>query len=82
MKNIFDQVHQFYSSELIYYTEFMPKADDLNQVYFPYCKYTLDVDGLAAWLKQQQLTDELLAEVKNALFNKDKPILDWIAVPA
>ena len=82
MKNIFDQVHAFYSSELIYYEQFMPKPGDINQVYFPYCKYTLDVDGFTDWLKQQQLTDELLAQVKNALFNKDQSVLDWIAVPA
>ena len=81
MKNIFDQVHAFYSSELIYHDQFMPKPGDLNQVYFPYCKYTLDVEGFTSWLNQQEQTPQFISEVKEALFVKDQFLLDWIVVP-
>jgi hypothetical protein len=71
MKNIFDQVHAFYSSVLVYNPEFMPKPGDINQVYFPYCKYTLDTDAFMQWFNQHEHTDEFIAAVSNALFNKD-----------
>ena len=51
----------------------MPKEGDLNQVYFPVCKYTLNEDKLYYWLVQQDLTPELCDYVLDSVFNKDKP---------
>lgn len=72
MKLFCAEVKSFYTDELIYFTEFMPKPGDYNQVYFPYCKYTLDLDGLIAWLKSDEVTDEQLEWLDFTLFNKDK----------
>jgi hypothetical protein len=69
---LFDQVFKYYSSELIYFAEHQPKAGSLNQVYFPYCKYTLDFNGLLTWFNQQQQHPALLELVVDCLFNKDK----------
>lgn len=78
IKQVFNKVHSFYSSELIYYTQFMPKPGDINQCYFPFCKYTLDKDGLLAWIATQEVTPEFISFLDNALFNKDKHILQLI----
>jgi hypothetical protein len=69
---IFDNVFKYYSSELVYFEEFQPQAGSLNAVYFPYCKYTLDYQGLLAWFKQQTQHPALLELVVDCLFNKDK----------
>jgi hypothetical protein len=78
INQVFDQVHKFYSSELIYFPQFMPKPGDTNQVYFPYCKYTLDKEGLLAWIATQEITEEFISFLDNGLFNKDKYILQLI----
>jgi hypothetical protein len=72
MKLFCAEVKSFYTNELIYFPEFMPKPGDYNQVYFPYCKYTLDLDGLIAWLKSDEVTEEQLEWLEFTLFNKDK----------
>ena len=69
----FHTVKSFYDSgTLIYHQEFMPKADSLNQVYFPVCHYVLDIDGLISWLQSMKLTSDHLEWLDLALFHKDK----------
>ena len=69
----FFTVKSFYDQgTLVYHQEFMPKPDDLNQVYFPYCHYALDIDGLISWLQSTKLKNVHLDWLDLALFNKDK----------
>lgn len=68
-------VKSFYTSELIYYEQFMPKPDSLNQVYFPVCKNTLDKDGLISWLKSEDVSDEQIEWLSFSLFMKDLPVV-------
>lgn len=65
----FDKVYSFYTSELVYNDEFKKQS---NGVYFPVCKYTLNLDKLHEWLLEQEVTPELKEEVLNSVFNKDK----------
>jgi hypothetical protein len=73
--NMYDLVHKHYDSGvLVYYQGHMPKQNPFNMVYYPYCKYTLDVNGLLNWLvTDTEPTLETMLEVDDALFNKDKP---------
>ena len=49
--NMYDLVHKHYDSGVLVYNQgHMPKPNPFNMVYYPYCKYTLDVDGLINWL--------------------------------
>jgi hypothetical protein len=71
MNSIFDKVYSFYTHDLIYHEEFMPKSGDLNQVYYPYCKHTLNKDAFLDWFNAQDQTPEFVEKVKDSLFNKD-----------
>lgn len=72
---MYDLVHKHYDSGvLVYHHEHMPKDNPHNMVYYPYCKYTLDVDGLINWLvTDTEPTLETMLAVDEALFSKDKP---------
>jgi hypothetical protein len=68
-------IPNFYTDELIYYDQFQP-TDQLNTVYFPVCKYTLDMDAFIDWLSDTQPDEETLAKVYVSIKGKDKePIL-------
>jgi hypothetical protein len=71
-KQLCKEVLDYYSSELVYYKEYMPKPGDLNQVYYPYCKNTLDVPALLTWMLEQEDVNVTAQGVVNALYNKDK----------
>jgi hypothetical protein len=67
------KIKSFYDSgELVYFNKYMPKPGDVNQVYFPYCKFTLDTESLLNWLSTEEIDDTMLEALDIALFNKDK----------
>lgn len=66
-------VKEFYTDELVYHEQFMPKPDSMNQVYFPVCLHHLDVDGLMKYLKSESVTPDKLEWLSFTLFMKDQP---------
>lgn len=75
LKTFCINVKSFYKDELVYYDQFKPDPTSLNQVYLPVCLHHLDVDGLLTWLKDFDITDELIDWLDISLFNKDKPFI-------
>jgi hypothetical protein len=65
-------VKNFYTTELIYFPEYMPKPGDLNQAYFPYAKHTLNFEGLAKFIEKLPESKKIAELVIDSLFKKDK----------
>jgi hypothetical protein len=79
LKEFITKVQSFYTDTLIYYPEYQPKPDDINQVYFPYTQHSLDVDGLTNWLTSIEITPTILEWLDLTLFNKDKHIIQTLS---